>query len=601
MTSRRLSSSALQLAVIYVIAVCLAYLLNAAWSEYIRAHGVEIVVVLGVLLAVALLARSKPIDKLIRATTPERLRGWVSWLALLYVVAVSIAYLLSDTFADYLQAHWPRILAVLITLLAIACFTRHLTPSFVRTVALQLAAIVVIGVGVSYLFSPWFREYFHDRWFWFAFALAILLAIALLAQRRTTDRLRQWALHLASVYVVVVCVLYLVNAPFREYVREHRLWFVDVLFALLVFAYYARPRGLELYKEYPEADEQQTIDNIIRLFIGRLQKQYAHQLTLRDTHPKSNGLLFCEFEILPYLPPEFDVGLFAEPKTYKCWLRFSNSEPEVTRDARRDFRGIALKLFDIKATLGVDGSLDTLQDDESDTFDFLFVAHDAFFSANPKDFLDFFTLLTYYGNKCGSLLYFIPKRLRLLRNSLLGRRSYGHPFEITWFSCAPFKLGDKVVKYKLHSKWEKTEPDRGQADYLRQRLTDTVKRQGHTMDFMVQLQEDPHRDLIESTGIPWRVPQFRTVARLHIPQQDFNSAEHLAFDESMTFNPWHCWPEHRPVGGMNRARRDVMRAIQEFRLAQNGRPRTNVNAVVPDDAPAAAQRTTKNAIIHTES
>jgi branched-subunit amino acid transport protein len=120
------------LAVIYVIAVCLAYLLNAAWSEYIRAHGVEIVVVLGVLLAVALLARSKPIDKLIRATTPERLRGWVSWLALLYVVAVSIAYLLSDTFADYLQAHWPRILAVLITLLAIACFTRHLTPSFVR-------------------------------------------------------------------------------------------------------------------------------------------------------------------------------------------------------------------------------------------------------------------------------------------------------------------------------------------------------------------------------------------------------------------------------------------------------------------------------------
>ena len=108
------------------------------------------------------------------------------------------------------------------------------------------------------------------------------------------------------------------------------------------------------------------------------------------------------------------------------------------------------------------------------------------------------------------------------------------------------------------------------------------------MEFMVQFQEDPNRDLIESTAIPWRKPQFRTVARLHIPVQDFNSADHQQFDESMTFNPWHCWPEHRPVGGINRARRDVMRAIQEFRLAQNEHRRTDVTRQVPDDAPAEA-------------
>lgn len=388
-----------------------------------------------------------------------------------------------------------------------------------------------------------------------------------------TSRLRSWILQLSALYVIAIFVLYIVNFPFRELARDQWLWITLGLGILLAFAAIFKPVGLELYKEYPEPDEQETINNIINLLIRRLKKQYRREVTLRDTHPKSNGLLFAEFEILTGLSEDLRVGLFAEPARYKCWLRFSNSDATVTPDAAKDFRGIALKLFPVPG--------DKLQDDEEGTFDFLLIGHDAFFAANPKDFLNFFVNVTHYPGILGRLIYFIPKRLRLLRNSLVGRKSYGHPFEIVWFGCAPYRFGDKVVKYKLHSEWPRSDPDRGNPDYLRQRLKTTLDEHGHTMEFLIQFQEEPNRDLIESTGVAWRKPRWHKVATLHIPQQDFSSNERLEFDENLAYNPWHCPPAHRPVGGINRARRDVMRAIQEFRLNQNGQQRSEPNDLAP--------------------
>ena len=91
----------------------------------------------------------------------------------------------------------------------------------------------------------------------------------------------------------------------------------------------------------------------------------------------------------------------------------------------------------------------------------------------PRTFSPSSSTSSTYGTTVGRILYFFPKRVRLLRNALVGRRSYGHPFEISWFSCAPYKYGDKVAKYKLLSIWPKSEPDRGDPNYLRKRLTET--------------------------------------------------------------------------------------------------------------------------------
>jgi hypothetical protein len=81
--------------------------------------------------------------------------------------------------------------------------------------------------------------------------------------------------------------------------------------------------------------------------------------------------------------------------------------------------------------------------------------------------------------------------------------------------------------------------------------------------------------------VPWTDSPFHTIAKIHLPRQEFNSPAQLQFDENLTYNPWHCTAEHRPLGGINRARRDVYHALQEFRLGQNNQQRSDVLTSAP--------------------
>ena len=59
-----------------------------------------------------------------------------------------------------------------------------------------------------------------------------------------------------------------------------------------------------------------------------------------------------------------------------------------------------------------------------------------------------------------------------------------------------------------------------------------------------------------------------TVATITIPPQDIDSAERRALCEDLIFSPWHGLVEHRPLGGINRLRREVYLASARLRHAQ---------------------------------
>jgi hypothetical protein len=44
---------------------------------------------------------------------------------------------------------------------------------------------------------------------------------------------------------------------------------------------------------------------------------------------------------------------------------------------------------------------------------------------------------------------------------------------------------------------------------------------------------------------------------------DVPGREHAC--ERIAFNPWHCLTDHRPLGNMNRARREIYDAMAKFR------------------------------------
>jgi len=121
-----------------------------------------------------------------------------------------------------------------------------------------------------------------------------------------------------------------------------------------------------------------------------------------------------------------------------------------------------------------------------------------------------------------------------------------------------------------------TPPDKNDPDYLRRRLAASLQEKDWILDFEIQFQLDPYRHPIESALVPWEDSPFCKLAQIHLPRQEFNSPAQLQFDENLTYNPWHCTAEHRPLGGINRARRDVYHALQEFRLSQNHQKRIDV-------------------------
>lgn len=69
---------------------------------------------------------------------------------------------------------------------------------------------------------------------------------------------------------------------------------------------------------------------------------------------------------------------------------------------------------------------------------------------------------------------------------------------------------------------------------------------------------------VEDPTVEWKSAAVK-LATISIYPQKFDSPEQVAFGENLTWSPWNALPEHRPLGGINRARRDVYRESQELR------------------------------------
>jgi len=176
----------------------------------------------------------------------------------------------------------------------------------------------------------------------------------------------------------------------------------------------------------------------------------------------------------------------------------------------------------------------------------------------------------------GHVLRFCLTHPRVGWNLFRSLKKHSSPLDIQYFSVTPYLLGSRAVKYMLKPTGnERTAIPSSHPDYLREALRARLDRGSASFDFMVQLQGDPRRMPIEDPGVAWRERDapFQKVATLEIFQQTFDTPGQQEFGDNLSFNPWRCLPEHRPLGGVNRARRQVYRALSSFRHDRNAAPR----------------------------
>jgi hypothetical protein len=323
-----------------------------------------------------------------------------------------------------------------------------------------------------------------------------------------------------------------------------------------------------LATENPPPDEVVYTQNLARRLQAKITKDYPTGLMRRDAHPKMHGLVKAEFTVEPDLPPALRIGLFETPATYKAWIRFSNQNGTIQADIKGDIRGMAIKL------MNVPGKKILEEEQDEQTHDFIVISSNVFVTADVREFDGLIKALT---TNFLSVAWFFLTHWRVGWNLRKSMVKFANPLQIRYFSTTPYLLGDSAVKYAAtpHVTSADAIPSTPADDYLREAMVRQLSKDDAVFDFHVQLQTDAEMMPIEDPGKEWpeSVSPFRKVATIRIPQQAFDDEGQREFGENLSYTPWHALPAHRPLGGINRARKIVYDAISKFRHQRNNVPR----------------------------
>lgn len=312
----------------------------------------------------------------------------------------------------------------------------------------------------------------------------------------------------------------------------------------------------DLAVETISPDEQSATAEFIAFLKAASAARYPPGQMRRFNQGRASGCVEAEFTVATGLADGLKVGLFQQPRSYSAWIRFANATSASDRE--KDVRGMSIKVRDVSGQ--------TLTPD-LDEQDFILNSHPVMMVPGTREFLELLR-----ANEAGGfrrLAYFLshPRALRI------GAASRSNPtchLDLTYWSTTPYLFGPgRAVKYIMtpSSPRRSPRPSALTATYLRDAMRTRLTEADASFDFMVQLQTDSRRMPIEDASVEWRTSDSPhvPVASIRIPRQAIDDPASEARCEQLAFNPWHCLAEHRPLGNMNRARREIYAAMASFR------------------------------------
>jgi len=330
--------------------------------------------------------------------------------------------------------------------------------------------------------------------------------------------------------------------------------------------------GLKIAEERLQPDEEASLQSIIDTFQKQMRGLWKPGGFERGGNTKTHGIVRAEFIVHDNLPPQFRHGIYSQPNIYPAWVRFSGPGPYVTPDIDDvGFMSISIKL------MGVPGP--KLMDEEQFTQDMFGVSTPTFVTPDTRANAQ----LQIESLKNAQMFYFFNlRRPHLLDFIMQGLwiKTQSSPFEAPYFSCVPYLLGEgQAMQYSVWPKSNKKTPIprlplRPPDDYLRKAMVAALDQGDVELDIRLQLQTDPHLMPIENNAVLWpeRLSPRVSVATLRIPKQKFDSPAQIAFARRLSYNPWHCIPEHRPLGNQSRARRRMYFELSKLRHDMNAVP-----------------------------
>lgn len=316
---------------------------------------------------------------------------------------------------------------------------------------------------------------------------------------------------------------------------------------------------------YAEADRLHKLGERILWIQKRLQERDRSSLPRRAFHSKIRmGVENAQLEVHPDLPAALRVGFIQPNKVYPVTVRLSNASGSVQHDAKKDMRGIALR---VKVS-------------DAEYHDLLLTNGPVSHARNGTEFVAFAAALAGSRLRLPFRLLFglgLLTSVRMFRNVMryatakidsLATETYWGRGAMRWDTQA-----GRLKLVPVPAAAPPAPPDKAHPDYLRTELADRLRAAEIVFEFHFQPFVDEYRTPIEDASVEWKVADSPPIpfARLVIPRQDIDAAEGRAAEgrvDVLAFNPWHTTDLFRPLGHINRARKVVYRASSAHRLGQ---------------------------------
>jgi hypothetical protein len=148
----------------------------------------------------------------------------------------------------------------------------------------------------------------------------------------------------------------------------------------------------------------------------------------------------------------------------------------------------------------------------------------------------------------------------------------------TYWTMGAVRHGEYVAKVRVAPAKEAAEKcvrrhldPTSAAEVFRPALVAELEERPYEFDLQVQLCVDLEKMPVEDVTVEWpeALSQFVTVAKVRLPQQDISGEDIQKQMDATSITPWRVTEEHRPLGNIQRARKEVYRQSSLLRHELN--------------------------------
>ncbi len=339
--------------------------------------------------------------------------------------------------------------------------------------------------------------------------------------------------------------------------------------------------------ETRQADEEETIQQLNATFdriLDATAKDYGH--AVRSVHAKAHGILKGTLTVASGLPPELAQGMFANPGEHAIYMRLSTNAGDILPDAISLPRGLALKVLDVEG--------ERLPGAEGRTQNFVMVNAPVFHTKTADKFLGNLKMLAGTADRLEGTKTVVSTVLRGVSSALqavgiespklqsLGGAPNVDPLGQSYYSVTPFRYGDYIAKFAvvpvspgLQALTKKEVDAADRPDAIRETVQGEMQAIDGVWELRVQLCRDLEKQPIEDPTVEWKEEDspFQTVATIHAgPQDSWQAGLVQKVNEEMRFSPWTGLAAHRPLGNINRARKEPYEHSADYRVQFNRCP-----------------------------